>query len=100
MYNFDFTGRYLDELRLPADLIEIYKESYSFVAETRQPLVGHGGFPKKKEIGGFALEEFTLLPLLDGEGVSQILVVDHLGVDGTSFADELQPMTLDTKVMR
>ena len=94
MYNIDFTGRYLDELHLPDGLIDIYKESYAFVAETCQPLVGHGAFPKRKDIGGFVLEEFTLLPLLDGEGVSQILVVDHVGVDGRTYADELQPMTL------
>lgn len=100
MYNFDFTGRYLDELILPGGLIELYKESYAFVAETRQPLVGHGAFPKHEYIGGFALEEFTLLPLLDGEGVSQILVVDHMGVDGNSYADELQPMTLADRASR
>jgi hypothetical protein len=94
MYNFDFTGRYLDELKLPGGLMDIYHESYQFVAQSKTPLVGHAGYPKRPEIGGFSLSEFALLPLMDGDSVSQVLVVDHMGADGQSYSDELIGMSL------
>jgi len=72
----DFRGRYLDQLRLPADVFTMMRDDYAYVAWACQPVTGTYRWAKND--GDSAIVQYTILPLLEGNKVVRFLGAEHI----------------------
>lgn len=87
MFGMDYTGLFLDELGVPADIAEQLHQDYTTVASTCLPVVERYKWPLPN--GDRAVAEYAILPLLHEGVVRRCLVVEHLGHSRRVFPEEL-----------
>ena len=71
-----YSGMYMDQLGLPADLYDLLLEDYAYSARTCEPVVGSYPFPKLD--GSSVTVEYVLLPLLSDDCVVRFLCGEHV----------------------
>lgn len=93
MSRFDFTGRWLHEMRMASHDPGIWERAYAILTRERVPVYGRTGIPIESGSEIIVEEEFGLFPLdVGAPDRFQCLALEDYGDIQHIEADELRPM--------